>query len=489
MKKRNRLSFYGFAHIICYTCPISSNGIRVRRPPAIKRHALSIFSEYILIFVPTMKRIIDFVKKDVWNQREEHCGKGRRRWLLRQAKVLVFTVRSFAHHNTGVRSAALTFYTVMSLVPVLALIFAIVKGFGLDQSFNDYLYAAFPQYGWILDKIFLFTENLLARTRGGVMAVGGFLVLLWAVVQVFGGVEASFNNIWEVKRSRPWTRKASDYIAVIFVAPVLWVTSNTIILTLRSNVTLMANSLVADILFGAVSIVAVWTMFALIYFVVPNTKVELSTALTAGFVAGTAFEIFQAAYFYIQTNLSAYNAIYGTFAAIPLFLIWLQASWQILLFGGELSFALQNIRTYEAERQSLDMGYDNRRKVMTAVMTVFVHRLTEENGGALTSEQVSERLMLPVRIVRDVIFDLESAGLLAAVSVDDNDKQRGYLPVRDVHGMRIADVVRSVEMRNFSSVDIYRSPLVRNVAERLDAMSEAAGRDENNMLLEDIRHD
>ena len=97
--------------------------------------------------------------------------------------------------------------------------------------------------------------------------------------------------------------------------------------------------------------------------------------------------------------------------------------------------------------------------------------------------------MLPVRIVRDVIFDLESAGLLAAVSVDDNDKQRGYLPVRDVHGMRIADVVRSVEMRNFSSVDIYRSPLVRNVAERLDAMSEAAGRDENNMLLEDIRHD
>ena len=433
-----------------------------------------------------MKRIIDFVKKDVWNRREEHYGKGRQRWLLRGAKVLIFTARSFAHHNTGVRSAALTFYTVMSLVPVLALIFAIVKGFGLDQNFNDYLYDALPQYRWILDKIFLFTENLLARTRGGVMAVGGFLVLIWSVLQVFGGVEASFNNIWEVKRSRPWTRKASDYIAVIFVAPVLWVTSNTIILTLRSNITLMANSLVADILFGAISIIALWTMFTLIYFVVPNTRVKFSSALVAGLVAGTAFEIFQAAYFYIQTNLSAYNAIYGTFAAIPLFLIWLQASWQILLFGGEFSFAMQNVRMYEAERQSLNMGYDNRRKVTLAVMTVFVRHLTDKQGGALTSEQVSEYLMLPVRIVRDVIFDLESAGLLAAVAVDDNDKQRGYVPVRDVHDIRIADVMRSVEKRDFSAVDIYESPLVRRVAERWDAMMQTAEQGGDNILLEDI---
>lgn len=433
-----------------------------------------------------MKRIIDFVKKDVWNKPEEHYGKGRQRWLLRQTKVLIFTVQSFSYHKTGVRSAALTFYTVMSLVPVLALIFAIVKGFGLDQNFNDYLYGALPQYRGILDKIFLFTENLLSRTRGGVMAVGGFLVLIWAVLQVFGGVEASFNNIWEVKRSRPLTRKVSDYISVIFVAPVLWVTSNTIILTLRSNVTLMANSLVADILFGAISIIAIWAMFALIYFIVPNTKVKLSSALTAGLVAGTAFEIFQTAYFFIQTNLSAYNAIYGTFAAIPLFLIWLQASWQILLFGGELSFALQNVRTYEAERQSMNLGYDNRRKVTLAVMTVFVHHLTDEKGGALTSEQVSERLMLPVRIVRDVIFDLESAGLLAAVSIEDSDRQRGYIPLRDVHDIRIADVVSSVEQNPVPSVDIYRSPLVRRVAQRWDAMIQTARQSEDNILLEDI---
>ncbi len=433
-----------------------------------------------------MKRIIDFVKKDVWNKPEEHYGKGRQRWLLRQAKVLIFTVQSFSYHKTGVRSAALTFYTVMSLVPVLALIFAIVKGFGLDQNFNDYLYGALPQYRGILDKIFLFTENLLSRTRGGVMAIGGFLVLIWAVLQVFGGVEASFNNIWEVKRSRPLTRKVSDYISVIFVAPVLWVTSNTIILTLRSNVTLMANSLVADILFGAISIIAIWTMFALIYFIVPNTKVKLSSALTAGLVAGTSFEIFQTAYFFIQTNLSAYNAIYGTFAAIPLFLIWLQASWQILLFGGELSFALQNVRTYEAERQSMNLGYDNRRKVTLAVMTVFVHHMTDENGGALTSEQVSERLMLPVRIVRDVIFDLESAGLLAAVSIEGSDRQRGYIPLRDVHDIRIADVVSSVEQNPVPSVDIYRSPLVRSVAQRWDAMIQTARQGEDNILLEDI---
>jgi len=436
-----------------------------------------------------MKKILDFVKGDVWNRREENYGKSRQRWLLRQAKVLIFTARSFVQHNTGVRSAALTFYTVMSLVPMLALIFAIVRGFGLDQNFGEYLYGALPQYSDILDKIFLFTENLLARTRGGIMAVGGFLVLIWAVLQVFGGVEASFNNIWEVKRTRPWTRKASDYIAVIFVAPVLWVASNTMILTLRSSISSAANTLVADILFGTVSVAALWAMFALIYFIVPNTKVKASSALTAGLVAGTCFEIFQAAYFFIQTNLSAYNAIYGTFAAIPLFLIWLQASWQILLFGGELSFALQNVRMYEAEREALRMGYADRRKITVAVMTIFVKRFSDGAGGPLTSEQISERLLLPVRIVRDVIFDLESAGLLAAVAVPQNDKQSGYIPLRNVHGIRISDVINGVETKNLSTVNIYGSPLLRHVSEYLDSMDRAAAGTEGNILLEDMEID
>ncbi len=436
-----------------------------------------------------MKKILDFVNGDVWNRREESYGKGRQRWLLRQAKVIIFTARSSVQHGTGVRSAALTFYTVMSLVPVLALIFAIVKGFGLDQSFGEYLYGALPQYRTILDKIFVFTENLLARTRGGVMAIGGFLVLIWAVLQVFGGVEASFNNIWEVKRSRPWARKASDYIAVIFVAPVLWVTSNTIILTMRGNVSIAANTAVADILFGAISIIALWAMFSLIYFIVPNTKVKASSALTAGLVAGTGFEIFQTAYFYIQTNLSAYNAIYGTFAAIPLFLIWLQASWQILLFGGELSFALQNVRMYEAEREAMKMGYSDRRKVTIAAMAIFVKQFTSGEGGPLTSEQISERLLLPVRIVRDVIFDLESAGLLAAVSVPQNDKQRGYVPMHDVHGIRISDVINKVETRNTGAVDIYGSPLLRRISEYLDSMNRSAAGNAGNILLEEIELD
>jgi membrane protein len=235
----------------------------------------------------------------------------------------------------------------------LAIAFAVVKGLGLDEYLTRLLYNQFPDYTSIVDTLMVFVNNLLNRTRGGVVAVGAFFVLIWAVVQVFGNVEGAFNHIWEVKNSRSIARRAGVYFGVVVVAPILLAASYAIIIALRSKLEVFTNGTVAGLLFEFGAIVAVVAVFTLIYKIIPNTRVKFSNAAIAGAIAGVVFYFFQMLYFLIQSRLGGYNAIYGAFAAIPLFLMFLSISWQIVLFGGELSFGLQNASNYEPQQKKV----------------------------------------------------------------------------------------------------------------------------------------
>ena len=274
------------------------------------------------------------------------------RWLVQQYRLLFYTARGLLEHGTIVRSAALTFYTLMSLVPIVAVVFAVVKGFGLADGLIDNLYALFPQNPEIIDYVVGFAEKALARTQGGVVAAVALVMLFWAIIRVFGSIESAFNNIWEVKVERSVTRQYTDYIAVVMIVPVLWVVANAV-----GNYTQQLlgfdGSWYFDLLSRFASMFIIWVMFTILYIIIPNTKVKFKSALMAGIVAGTLFLLFQWGYIYIQRWMTSYNAIYGSFAALPLLLIWLQTSWQILLFGGELSFAYQNIARFGEERESL----------------------------------------------------------------------------------------------------------------------------------------
>lgn len=285
------------------------------------------------------------------------------RWAVRQYKLLFYTVQGLSSHGTMVRSAALTFYTLMSLVPVVALVFAVVKGFGLAEGLEQNLYEVLPQSPEVIDYVVGFAQKALARTQGGWVALVGVLTLFWAVIKVFGSIEDAFNNIWEVRSTRSAARKYGDYIAVVVVAPILWVISSSMG-NYAAEILGVAGSPALEVLSRAGSLVVAWVMFTFIYVVLPSTKVRFTAALTAGVVAGTAFVLFQWGYVYLQRWMTSYNAIYGSFAALPLFLLWMQISWEILLLGGELSFAYQNVARFDEERESLLVSYDCRRKLM-----------------------------------------------------------------------------------------------------------------------------
>jgi membrane protein len=385
-------------------------------------------------------------------------------------KIILITIGDVSKHNILVYSSALTFYTMMSLVPILALIFAVVKGFGLQANFYQNLYASFPEYASLIDQALTFANNLLEHTKGGVVAGVGLATLFWSVMKLFGNAETAFSLIWEVKRRRSITRKFSDYITVIIIAPILWILSSSLSGVVRDNLTGLADKAYIDLLFIVARVIVLWGLFLFLYSVMPNTRVRLRNAFTGAAIAGTAFYIFQLAYVWAQSSMMSYNAIYGSFAALPLFLIWLQTSWQIVLFGAELSYAYQNLSNYEQERQAMGMSYRDRQKVMLAALVVIGRRFNS-NAGAITYEQIAAELDLPVRIVKDVVFDLENSGFIAATRDGDDERVNRYVPARAIDSLRISDVVDVVENSGELSVLPLDNPLFHNIAATLDGIN------------------
>ena len=406
------------------------------------------------------------------------------RWLVQQYRLLFYTARGLLEHGTLVRSAALTFYTLMSLVPLLALVFAVVKGFGLADGLVENLYELFPQHPETVDYVVGFAENALARTQGGVVAAVGLVMLFWAVIRVFGSIENAFNNIWEVKVERSIARQWTDYIAVVMIVPVLWILANAVGNYIEQLLGLY-NKWYFTTLSRLASMVVIWTMFTLLYLIIPNARVRFQSALMAGIVAGTIFLLFQWGYVYVQRWMTSYNAIYGSFAALPLFLIWMQTSWQILLFGGELSFAYQNISRFAEERESLLISYDQRRKVMLAVMLTVVRRFREQ-GGATPADAIRKRLDLPTRIVNDVLFQLVQAGQLIAVRSGDGEREVAYSPAHEISTLTLYGVLQAVEEGGQTGLDFSQTPDLARVDREVEKLKQETLRSPDNVRIVDL---
>ena len=408
------------------------------------------------------------------------------RWAVRQYKLLFYTVQGLSSHGTMVRSAALTFYTLMSLVPVVALVFAVVKGFGLAEGLEQNLYEVLPQSPEVIDYVVGFAQKALARTQGGWVALVGVLTLFWAVIKVFGSIEDAFNNIWEVRSTRSAARKYGDYIAVVVVAPILWVISSSMG-NYAAEILGVAGSPALEVLSRAGSLVVAWVMFTFIYVVLPSTKVRFTAALTAGVVAGTAFVLFQWGYVYLQRWMTSYNAIYGSFAALPLFLLWMQISWEILLLGGELSFAYQNAARFDEERESLLVSYDCRRKLMVGVM-LLVSRAFRDGRGAVSFSEIRDRLDVPTRIMNNILYTLVQARMLNEIRTEGTDYDLEYAPARDISTLRVYDILSAVDSHGFGrdTIDMRSNRELRRCAEVVERLKDVTRASTENVLLTEL---
>ncbi|MFN2371802.1 MAG: YihY/virulence factor BrkB family protein, partial [Candidatus Krumholzibacteriia bacterium] len=300
------------------------------------------------------------IQHDIWHLPEQVLA-GRRPFLLRLLRLLrivVLAARGFTANSLQLRASALVYYTLMSIVPTLALAFGIAKSFGLEAALEDTLRRQLAGQQEILDKVIRFSRALLDNTRGGLVAGIGVALLLWAAVRLLSNVEASFNAIWSVDRGRTVLRRITDYLAIAVLGPLLLLASSSFSVMISGRVDdAMARFGVAAPVSGLVQaslelvpFVILWLLMTLVYLTLPNTTVSWRAGLAAGVVAGTLIQLVQFGSIQLVLNVSRYNAIYGSFAVLPLFLIWLYVSWLIVLVGAEVSFAVDNAGDYARER-------------------------------------------------------------------------------------------------------------------------------------------
>lgn len=407
-------------------------------------------------------KLNDFLTYGVWNIRLKELS-GVRYFFVRQLRILLLAIKGFFEDNCQLRASALTFYSVLSVVPVLALVFGIAKGFGLDNILERELTKQLSGQQELLQWLIDFANRLLLKTKGAVVAGLGLLVLFWSVVKVLNNMERSFNDVWQIKKGRPLGRRFSDYLAMMALAAVLMLTSSSITVFLTTQIKVISKEssvleAVSPFLLSLLEMapyLLIWILFTFLYIFMPNTRVNFRSGLIAGIIAGTIYQLVQWAYIRFQVGVSTYNAIYGSFSALPLFLVWLQTSWLILLFGAEISFAEQNVDFYEYKGEAKTITYDYKR-----LLSLYVCHLVVRNFSlgrrALSSSEISHTLEIPIRLVREIISELLACGILSQLETDV-DKEHAYQPALDINRLSVCFVIDSLEKSGSENIPVLQN--------------------------------
>lgn len=434
---------------------------------------------------------IDFLKGDIWRVRLAGLSPTKS-FFIKQLRTVLLTARGFDQDKCQLRASALTFYSLLSIVPVFAMAFGVAKGFGFERRLESLLLERFAGQQEIVSRVIVFAESLLENTKGGMIAGIGVLVLFWSVVQMLSHIERSFNEIWEVKKHRTLGRKLSDYLSIMLISPVLLIVSGsaTVIVTTQVRAIFERISFLGPL--GSVIIFAlsllpyflVWILFTFIYASVPNTSVRLKSAFYAGVVAGSTYQTVQWAYINFQIGIAKYNAIYGSFAALPLFLVWLQLSWLIVLFGAELSFASQNVDTYEFEQDSSRVSLSFKKLLSLQITNLLVKNFSR-GEAPLTETRVSQELKAPIRLVRTLLRELIESGVIVDVHAGEGATS-AYLPACDINHLSVMYVIEALETKGTDRVPVAETMESEQLKASLQALKETVEKSPGNRLLKDI---
>jgi membrane protein len=438
-----------------------------------------------------MPKMMRFIGVDVWRIRLKGLPPARA-LPLKYLRVFLAAGTRFGEHRCQLRASALTFFSLLSIVPVAAMAFGIAKGFYFEKKLQEELLEQFPGQEEVLLKVFGFANSMLESTKGGLIAGVGVIVLFWTIIKVLGNIEDSFNAIWGVQRPRTLARKATDYLSIMLTAPFLLVLSSSATVFLTTQVEFIANRLdllgalrpVLAFTLKAAPFMIMWVLFGFVYVFIPNTKTQIASCAFAGIVAGTAYQAAQWFYVKFQVGVAHQNAIYGSFAALPLFLVWLQLSWIIVLAGAEIASAHQNADLLEFEPDS--------RRTSAAFKTLLSLRVVNllsqnflKGAGPLTVSDIADATDIPRVLLLQVLDDLSECGIVSVTSASPH-RDAGYQPAVDTSKLTIKYVADALERRGGNDIPIARSRELDVLSESLRTFGECVEASPANKLLRDI---
>ncbi len=438
-----------------------------------------------------IQRVYQFVMTDVWRI---HPGdlSSKKTFFLQQLRVVMLTIRGFRNDNCVLRASALTFYSLLSAAPVAAMAFGIAKGFGFETFLETMLFESFQGQEKVISQLIHYANSYLESTRSDMIAGVGMALLFWSVVKVMSNAEESFNVIWCVERGRSLGRRFSDYLSIMLLGPFLLLLSSSVKVYIMSQITSITRRIELLDVFSPIilsllkltPLFLIWIMFSIMYILMPNIRVKLRSGVIAGFFAGSAFYIVQWGYIAFQIGATRYNAIYGTFAALPLFLIWLQLSWIIVLFGAELSFSIQNVHMHgfkeEVKRISPAFGKLLALRICTLIVQGFARA-----EKPLTAHRISQTLDMPIGLAHHILDRLVESDVLSIVASLDG-KGSTFQPARDIDLLTVHAVVEALENNGVSHLPVGRTEELNSLSESLVAFSASLENSPANKRLKEI---
>ena len=429
-----------------------------------------------------------FIEIDLWRLRLGSLSK-RKRFLFGFLRIWVIAIKEFINDKCAEKASALTYLSMLSLVPVLALIFAIANAFGIKELMQRELERYLSGQTEILNQVQPFVEKMLNTQGGGIVAISSVVFLIYTVIRLLMNIEAAFNDMWDIKKSRRWERKISDYVAVILLGPVLLIVASSATVFVKDTIQGIVTEweVLGQLRSGIVFLLKLlpytilWLLLFGLYLIFPNTRVKFWPALFAGIVAGTLYQLNQQAFISLQFAFARYNAIYGSIAFLPLFLIWLQISWLIVLFGAEICYGAQYINQWEINSETLKISYDYRRK-LTLLLLYRIVKKFEDGEGALTVSNLGATVNVPRRYVSEICYELERSKLISKVEADET----AYQPAFDIHKMDLYTVLNKLEDEGMGEFDPRKTTVFQSIENALEDINLKWKDTDSNKLIKDL---
>lgn len=428
---------------------------------------------------------LQFLTDGIWRVTEDEVTPLQQR-LYACIKVVSLSIKQFDVDRITERASALTYSTLLSIIPILAILFAIARGFGFDSLVESQFRSGVASQQ--AELIISWINSYLEHAQSGIFIGVGLVVLLWTVLILTDTIERSFNAIWQVKRPRSVMRKITDYFSMILLLPILIVVSSGLGIFMSTYIKDMENYVVlapiVKFLVRLIPYVLTWSMFTALFIFIPNTKVKFSHAWLPGIIAGSAFQAFQ--YFYINSQIwvSSYNAIYGSFAAIPMFLLWTQISWTICLLGAEMCYISQNLSSFNFGKETANISRRYHDFFCTIILSSICKRFAV-GASAYTAEELSKEHKIPIRLTKKLLYELQDMKLILETSHDDKSDEIGYTPAIDINVLTVGMLLSRLESTGSEAFKIDRKHYSSSWDALIKAREEYLYRN-NKILLKDL---
>ena len=388
----------------------------------------------------------EFVQYDLWRHPHVKTQDPKKRLWYRVLQTVILVARGFKNQALVVRANSLSFALLFAFIPMLAMIYAIARGFGFEEMVSQQLAGSFLAEANVAPGLLEWVERYLETARGGLFVGIGLVVLIWAVYAFFNMLENSFNSIWNVKKTRSFARRMTNYVMTLLLVPILVVVTSGISIFLNST-EILASVLSAieplrKFMLRFIPFVATSAVFTWIFMAIPSTQVKFSSAIIPGVLMGFLYQVVQALSMFLVVLFTRMSIVYGAFSAIPLVLIWLHITCWLLLIGAELAFAIQNneLIAYERDLETISRRYKD--YVMLYLLSVIIRRF-EQGEQPETAHEMATANQLPIRLVQQLLARLEETNIVRRV-LSEQEEDPAFVPAMDIHQITVEKVLGRV---------------------------------------------